>query len=306
MKTINTLTVCSLMLAGQAYADESAIPTGTLNVNRDMVRQGVTPELSWNIQYPSGLTEVITIDPVTEVITTKTCVRVQVCVIGVGITDQYGRQYPAESHLNFSSSGWQQIFTGRGRDVDPSRYYIDRIVSSGETLSFKAKMDYGSAPFYYNDTINVKVLKNGDNPPSVAAGYDHQTSAEEYLRPYLKDGKLSLGPMDIIYAAELTHSDPAHSGFDLQDTIVLVRFTKATCPDQMTGGHDNNGHGNNADGIDSSNPGSSADNWAEDGVYDTDYDGDGVVEDDEIRGGYGRDRRYNRGGYSGYYGYYRG
>ncbi|BDS08518.1 hypothetical protein NT6N_35580 [Oceaniferula spumae] len=50
-------------------------------------------------------------------------------------------------------------------------------------------------------------------------------------------------------------------------------------------GKSNNGHGNNVDGIDSSNPGKSAAKWAAKGYYDTDYDGDGVAEDDEGHGG---------------------
>lgn len=45
----------------------------------------------------------------------------------------------------------------------------------------------------------------------------------------------------------------------------------------------NNGHGNNLDGIDVSNPGKSAEKWAESGKFDTDYNGDGSYEDDEIK-----------------------
>ncbi|MBT8044953.1 MAG: hypothetical protein KJO79_08375 [Verrucomicrobiae bacterium] len=47
----------------------------------------------------------------------------------------------------------------------------------------------------------------------------------------------------------------------------------------------NNGHGNNIDGIDVSNPGKSAAKWAKKGIYDTDYNGDGTYEDDEGHGG---------------------
>jgi len=49
-------------------------------------------------------------------------------------------------------------------------------------------------------------------------------------------------------------------------------------------GKSNNGHGNNLDGIDSSNPGKSAARWASKGYYDTDYNGDGIPEDDEGHG----------------------
>lgn len=47
----------------------------------------------------------------------------------------------------------------------------------------------------------------------------------------------------------------------------------------------NNGHGNNLDGIDVSNPGKSAAKWAEKGMFDTDYNRDGSFEDDEASGG---------------------
>ncbi|NWK54418.1 hypothetical protein HW115_02265 [Verrucomicrobiaceae bacterium N1E253] len=47
----------------------------------------------------------------------------------------------------------------------------------------------------------------------------------------------------------------------------------------------NNGHGNNLDGIDVSNPGKSAEKWASQGKLDTDYNGDGEYEDDEGKGG---------------------
>ncbi len=50
-------------------------------------------------------------------------------------------------------------------------------------------------------------------------------------------------------------------------------------------GQSNNGHGNNDDGIDVSNPGKSAAKWSLRGYYDTDYNGDGTVEDDEGHGG---------------------
>lgn len=227
MKTITLIAAGALLATGQAFSQtDPAVPVGTLNVNMGMVRQGVAPNLDWNIEYPSTVTEVITIDPPTEEIITKTRLRVQVYVIGVGITDQYGRQYPAKSYLHYSSYGWKHIFTGRGYQVDPTRFYDDRIVNAGEKIRFAAKLDMSGYSYYYNDSINVRVLKNGDLPPNNAAGYSHQTSAAEYLRPYIRNGRLALGPLDIIYAAELTHSNPNHYGFDLQDTIILVRFTK--------------------------------------------------------------------------------
>lgn len=226
MKHITNITACGLLLAGTINGEDPAIPVGSLRVNQDTVREGITPTLSWNITYPSAVTTVVDIDPVNEEIVTKTKLRVQVFVIGVGITDQSGREYPAKSLIHYSSSGWKHIFTGTGSEVDPERIYDDRIVKAGETLRFAARLNMNGYGYYYNNSNNVKIMMNGDLPPSNAAGYSHQTSAAEYLRPYIKNGKLALGPLDIIYAAELTHSDSTHHGFDLQDTIILVRFTK--------------------------------------------------------------------------------
>ena len=69
--------------------------------------------------------------------------------------------------------------------------------------------------------------------------------------------------------------------------VIEVNIPPATETESSNSGHgkSNNGHGNNADGIDSSNPGKSAAKWAEKGLHDTDYDGDGTFEDDESGGG---------------------
>jgi hypothetical protein len=45
---------------------------------------------------------------------------------------------------------------------------------------------------------------------------------------------------------ELGTDDRNSQSFDLQDQVLLVTFSKK---------HPNNGHGNNLDGVDSSNPG---------------------------------------------------
>jgi hypothetical protein len=226
MKTITSICVCGILLASFAGGEDPAVPVGSLNVNQSTVREGVSPQLTWDIEFPASVIEVIEIEEPTKEIVTKTRLRVQVCVIGVGITDGSSREYPAKSYLHYSSSGWKHIFTGTGSEVNPAIFCDDRIVEAGEIIRFAAKLNMSGYNYYYNDSQNVKVLMNGDLPPGNAAGYEHQTSASEYLRPYIEDGKLALGPLDIIYAAELTHSDPSHYGYDLQDTIILVRFTK--------------------------------------------------------------------------------
>lgn len=228
MKSIITLFIAATAITNQAFSQqEPAIPVGTLNVNSHMVRQGIPPMLSWNIQYPMVVEDVVDIDADDE-ITTKARLRVQVSVIGVGITDRYGREYRSKSYIHYSSSGWKHVFSGTGSEVNPTQIVDDRIVPPGETLRFAAKLDMDGRSYFYNDSSNIRVLKNGDLPPTNTVAYgDHQTTAEAYLRPYISDGRLALGPLDVIYAAEVTHTNETSSGFDLQDTIVLVRFTPA-------------------------------------------------------------------------------
>ncbi len=207
----------------QTTDQPAAIPLGKIEINQSMVRQGVAPMLNWSIDYPTGVVDVVDITPNDE-IEPKTKLQVKISMIGVGITDQRGTRYEAKSYVQFGSSGWEHLFTGTGDQVQPDSVLIDRVVRPGDNLRFAAKVNLSGYDYYYNQSSNIKVLKNGDTPPSVAAGYDDQQSVANYLRPYVKDGKIALGPMDLIYVSELTHSDPQHSGYDMQDAIVLVQF----------------------------------------------------------------------------------
>ena len=58
------------------------------------------------------------------------------------------------------------------------------------------------------------------------------------------DDKADIGPREILYLFELQPDDPGSAGFDLQDMAIVVSSAK-----------NNNGHGNNFDGVDVSNPG---------------------------------------------------
>ncbi|BDS08510.1 hypothetical protein NT6N_35500 [Oceaniferula spumae] len=227
MKTPSIILASTLALTASVFADQAppAIPVGTLKIDQMMVRQGVAPTFSWKIEYPAVVTDVVDITPDDEIIP-KTKLRVKVSMVGVGMTDQTGLQYPAKAYMRFGSGGWQFLFSGIGSVVQPETVLINKVVQPGETLRYAAKLNYGNYGYYYNDSSNIKVLKNGDTPPNVAAGYAHQTSVASYLRPYVKNGKIALGPMDVIYVSELTHSNPGHFGYDMQDSITLVRFEK--------------------------------------------------------------------------------
>ena len=228
MKTSSLLLAGAIALSAQAFADQApSIPTGSIDVDQLMVRRGVAPTFNWTIKYPQEVTDVVDITPEDEIIP-KTKLRVKVSMVGVGLTDQTGRLYPAKAYMKFGSGSWNMLFNGTGAMVSPSTVIIDKIVQPGQVLQYAAKVNWSGYGYYYNNSSNIKVLKNGDTPPNVAAGYDHQTSVASYLRPYIKNGKIALGPMDVLYVSELTHSNTSHHGYDMQDSITLVRFEKVT------------------------------------------------------------------------------
>ncbi len=57
---------------------------------------------------------------------------------------------------------------------------------------------------------------------------------------------MNIGPFSILIMMELGQTNRSLTCFDYQDIVLLVTLSTK---------HPNNGHGNNLDGVDSSNPG---------------------------------------------------
>jgi hypothetical protein len=94
----------------------------------------------------------------------------------------------------------------------------------------------------------IKALHNGDPAPDVP-GWGGQDDVASFLRPYTDaNGNISIDDNQIIYLFEMWTSTTS-STYDLQDNVVLVTVEP---PSEEK---NNNGHGNNVDGVDSSNPG---------------------------------------------------
>ena len=155
--------------------------------------------------------------------------------------------------MSYDGGSYTQIFYGTNNQVNPDQVVYSRTVSKNDTLNFGGR-------YYYNNnwgtnykstggTLNVRTLVNGSTPPSNIPDYN-APSLESFIKPYLNSsGKVNIGPMDVIVFMELTHTDSqsSNAGYDLQDMVLLVTFKSKV--------KTNNGHGNNIDGIDSSNPG---------------------------------------------------
>jgi len=255
MKKIGILPVLgtTAALMGAAFANQSQSnsldePTGQLHINSSRIKEGGKALLSWSVTHPQELLDVVDIDPVTDTVVTTKKLIVKVSMIGTGVTSNNGTvQYKTWNSIKVGNEGWTEIFAGKGDDVDMSEVLYEREVPEGTEIKFAAYYDH----WVYNNDRRVRTFKNGDYPPTVAASSSGAKSAEEYLQPFIVDGKLALGNLDYIYAAELTHTDTSSSGYDLQDSIVLVRFIdpetgagsdRGEIQSYLNGGHSSNNH----------------------------------------------------------------
>jgi hypothetical protein len=187
----------------------------------------------------------------------KTTLDVEIRVIGAGVTyaNNNGTNLtfvPTEAQVSFDGGSYARCFYATNKSVKPN-YVVwwKKSIQAGQKLRFGGRYYYNRSwgPYFNSQsgTKNVRILVNGDVPPTTYPLHSAPT-LESFLKPYLDaSGKVKIGPMDCIVFMELTHSDSqiTHPGYDLQDMVMLVTFKSKN----------NNGHGNNVDGVDSSNPG---------------------------------------------------
>jgi hypothetical protein len=179
---------------------------------------------------------------------------------------------PTDARVSFNGAPYEQIFFGTQADVDPAKkLYIKKLLKN-QTLDFGGRYLQTNgmwSQFFTTRSSNLQViaLVNGDIPPTTFSLY-RQDFLATYLKPYLDaSGRVRIGPLSILIVMELDNSDHANGCFDYQNQILLVTLSSK---------HPNNGHGNNLDGVDSSNPGLGR------GGPNGDVDPSGGV-DDEIR-----------------------
>ena len=211
-------------LSLSAQTQEPAIPIGKLHVQNDIVAVGDYPTLTWDTTHPQTITDIIEVGGPDEVVTVKKKLLVKVSMIGTGITDSSGREYNSTNEISFNGGAWEHVFTGPGAAVDVTEVLIEKVLEPGATIEFRSRYT-GYDKWRYQDSKEIQIFFDGDEPPKNPSSDSLATSAEEYMQAYTKDGKLSLGALDMIYAAELTHTDTSSRGYDMQDSIVLVRFT---------------------------------------------------------------------------------
>lgn len=229
-----------------------AVPVGTLTAFPTVVQSGTKPTLTWSIMYPTNVSDVATIRPPGRITLTQT-MYASVQIIGTGVTTTTGgtpTPAPTDARVSIDSAPYQQLFYGTQTVVDPTQTLFEKKLDPGETIDFGGRIDQNGAwtSFFTTTSTNMQVvaLVKGDTPPTTLPLYQ-QSTLQNYLAPYLDgSGKVNIGPLSVLILMELNQTNPGTSTFDYQDQVLLVNFSKK---------HSNNGHGNNLDGVDCSNPG---------------------------------------------------
>jgi hypothetical protein len=233
------------------------MPSGWLTAFPTIVQTGTKPTLTWGINYPSIVEDYIDIEGPSTIKTTEV-LDCEIRILGAGVTvtsNNNGFSFvPTEAQVSYDGGSYTRIFYGTNLNVNPNTVVWTRTnIPKNKRLRFGGRYYHNNkwGPYFNSQsgTQNVRSLVSGQVPPSNVPPYG-APSLESFLKPYLdSSGKVKIGPMDVIVFMELTHTDSqmSNSGYDLQDMVLLVTFkSKAKT---------NNGHGNNIDGIDSSNPG---------------------------------------------------
>ena len=269
-------------VAAQQPGDPS-IPVGALSAYPTIVQAGTHPVLTWGIDYPQNALDVVDIEN-DGTILPKEDMDLEVRVLGasyqIGV-DRKGDPIWGTVDAQIRADGattWTRYFYDTQNKVNPTKIVHQQRVRAARPIDVRSRCYNGNYWLSYRSTNtitpNVVVLVDGDTPPSTVPAFQ-QGNIEDFLRPYLDgSGRIEIGPKDVIVLFELGQTNPSASGFDLQDLVVLITF--------VTDPKSNNGHGNNVDGVDTSNPGN-----APFIPYDTDPDFD-----DEGQGG-GSWQKYN-------------
>lgn len=218
-----------------------AKPTGTLVANPTVVQAGVRPNLTWNINYPIvNIEDEVDIEP-PGTMRPKRDLKMEVRVLGASVKwVQYNSKgvvlnwkwVPTEAQIRSSThSQFTRIFYNTQDKVKPSQIVFSETAKKGVAIDFAGRYYWEnkwSTLFMSTNksSQNVIALKNGDIPPTTVPLYQ-QPTISDFIKPYLDNaGRIKIGPMDVIYLMELTHTDKRDGGFDLQDLALLVTFKR--------------------------------------------------------------------------------
>lgn len=230
-----------------------ASPMALFSASPTIVQTGTNPTLTWSILYPSTVSDIATITPPGLITMTKP-MYVSVRPVGVGVTGSDSGvdtdKIYVETRISLNGSAYDQLFYGVGTDVDPAYSLYIKKLKAGDTINFGGRYVQGGnwTSLYTTRSTNQQVISlvDGDSIPT-SFNLTETGKVAQYLKPYLDGaGKVKIGPLSVLVLMELAKTDRGNGAYDYQDAVLLVSFASK---------HPNNGHGNNLDGVDSSNPG---------------------------------------------------
>lgn len=159
---------------------------------------------------------------------------VKIKVLGSEIT--YGAGGPSiPVRVSVSTNGgkaWNDLFNGRAIEAGDLQTLANLPSNTSIRLRFNGRYSW---LFNKTFTSNARdghtvILRNGDTPPDYAP-FANQQSLATFLRPYISaQGKVTIGPKDLLILEELGTLD---RNADFQDAVVLVTFAEkaTTCTD---------------------------------------------------------------------------
>ena len=273
-----SLAVCAVITMASLFTfseDASAqqkkmpeIPVGWLDAYPTIVHTGTHPTIRWGIDLPSEVLNVIEIQDSSTISATEE-ISIEVRVLGNGVTahdhDNSWQYVPTQALISFDGSSYEPVFYGTNNDVQPDAVVWERTgVKRGEKIRFGGRYRWNNSwgPTYRSGdgTKNIRTLVDGDKPPITKPGGGVPT-LENFLKPYLdENGRVDIGPMDVIVFMELTHGEHEmeHSGYDMQDLVLICTVKPKSRRNNRSGLADgtNPGQGNqmgNNDGTDNPN-----------------------------------------------------
>lgn len=257
-KTIITLLIAAFVAISAGQSKSALIPAepvGWLSAYPTIVQTGTKPTLSWSINFPSTVSSYATITP-PGLLTTQSQVDVDIRVIGAGVTvgkpsATNTKWVTTQALISLNDTTAKSIFLGTNTDVKPDALVWSQRLNKNVELTFAGRYYFNGAwsqPYSSSNSNNIRILKNGELPPLAHTLSPDSDRIKPFLAPYLDGGgKIKIGPLDSIIMMELTQpeSNTNDKGYNLQDMVLLMTVKPKG----------NNGHGNNIDGVDASNPG---------------------------------------------------
>ncbi len=146
----------------------------------------------------------------------------EVVLLGTAISDGHGSDIPV--YIEFQVGDDTIVpWPGDVNDGENPRTteFIGR--TAGEAISVKATGLLSALST--EETEQVLVLRDGDEVPDIE-GFEDQSNAEEFVRDYIVDGKISLEENEAIFLFEIGTDNLNSNAADFQDAVVLVSMSR--------------------------------------------------------------------------------